>query len=42
MLPIAKRCDHYLRTLMVQGARSSLRYIERRQDPRGVWANLSG
>jgi len=39
MLPIAKRCDHYLRTLMVQGARSSLRYIERRQDPRGVWAN---
>jgi transposase len=39
MLPIAKRCDHYLRTLMVQGARSSLRYIERRRDPRGIWAN---
>ena len=39
MLPIAKRCDHYLRTLMVQGARSSLRYIERRRDPRGFWAN---
>jgi transposase len=39
MLPIAKRCDHYLRTLMVQGARSSPRYIERRQDTRGVWAN---
>jgi transposase len=39
MLPIASRCDHYLRTLMVQGARASLRYIERRRDPRGVWAN---
>ena len=39
MLPIARRCDHYLRTRMVQGARASLRYIERRRDPRGVWAN---
>jgi transposase len=39
MLPIARRCDHYLRTLMVQGARASLRHIERRRDPRGVWAN---
>ena len=39
MLSIAKRCDHYLRTLLVQGARSSMRYLDRRRDPRGVWAN---
>jgi transposase len=39
MLPIAKRCDHYLRTLLVQGARSSMQYLDRRRDPRGVWAN---
>ena len=39
MLPIAKRCDHYLRTLLVQGARSSMRYLDRRRDPPGVWAN---
>ncbi|HZQ45032.1 MAG TPA: IS110 family transposase [Acidobacteriaceae bacterium] len=39
MLPIAKRCDHYLRTLMVQGARASMRYLDRRRDPRGIWAN---
>ena len=39
MLPISSRCDHYLRTLMVQGARASLRYIERRRHPRGIWAN---
>lgn len=39
MLPIARRCDHYLRTLLVQGARASMRYLDRRRDPRGVWAN---
>ena len=39
IVEVAKRCDYYLRTLLVQGARSSMRYLDRRRDPRGVWAN---
>jgi transposase len=42
MLSIAKRCDHYLRTLLVQGEHSSMRYLDRRRDPSGVWPIDSG
>lgn len=39
MLRISNRCDHYLRMLLVEGARSALRTGERRHDPRSIWAN---
>ncbi len=35
---ITKRGDVYLRTLLVHGARSMLRYAERRQDRISRWA----
>jgi transposase len=38
MLGISKRGDCYLRTLMVHGARAAMRNLERRRDPRSVWA----
>jgi len=38
LLGISKRGDRYLRTLLVHGARSALRTIERRPGARGVWA----
>jgi transposase len=38
MLGISKRGDRYLRTLLVHGARSTLRTIERHRDPRSIWA----
>jgi transposase len=38
LLGISKRGDRYLRTLLVHGARSAMRTIERRRTARGVWA----
>lgn len=38
LLGISKRGDRYLRTLMVHGARSALRTIERKRTQRCVWA----
>ncbi len=38
LLGISKRGDRYLRTLLVHGARSAMRTIERRRTVRGVWA----
>jgi transposase len=38
MLGISKRGDCYLRTLLVHGARAAMRNLERRRDPRSVWA----
>ena len=38
MLGISKRGDCYLRTLMVHGAPAAMRNLERRRDPRGLWA----
>jgi transposase len=38
LLGISKRGDRYLRTLLVHGARSAMRTIERRPGARGVWA----
>ncbi|MGR9090580.1 MAG: IS110 family transposase [Gammaproteobacteria bacterium] len=35
---ITKRGDRYLRTLLVHGARSELKYVHRRQDPKSRWA----
>jgi len=39
LLGISKRGDVYLRQLLVHGARSVLRYVDRKQDPRSRWAN---
>jgi transposase len=36
LLGISKRGDRYLRTLLIHGARSAVRAIERRKDPFGV------
>ena len=36
LLGISKRGDRYLRTLLIHGARSAVRAIERRKDPCGV------
>ena len=38
MLGISKRDDCYLRTLLVHGARAAIRNLERRRDPRSMWA----
>jgi transposase len=35
---ITKRGDTYLRTLLIHGARSELNYIQRRSDPKSLWA----
>jgi transposase len=35
---ITKRGDTYLRTLLIHGARSELRYVHRRRDPKSLWA----
>jgi transposase len=37
LLGISKRGDRYLRTLLIHGARSAVRTIERRRTARGVW-----
>ena len=39
MLGISKRGDRYLRTLLIHGARAAMRTIERRHDPRSLWAS---
>lgn len=36
---ITKRGDVYLRTLLVHGARSELRFVQRRQDSKSRWAH---
>jgi transposase len=36
LLGISKPGDRYLRTLLIHGARSAVRAIERRKDPSGV------
>ena len=36
LLGISKRGDRYLRTLLIHGARSALRTVESRKDPRSV------
>ena len=38
LLGISKRGDRYLRTLLIHGARSALRYARRRRDRRSLWA----
>jgi len=38
LLGISKRGDRYLRTLLIHGARSAMRTIERRRTARGAWA----
>jgi hypothetical protein len=37
MLPITKRGNRYLRTLLVHGARSTLYHARRKTDPRSLW-----
>ncbi len=39
MLPITKRGNRYLRTLLIHGGRSALRAAHRRTDQRSVWLN---
>ena len=36
LLGISKRGDRYLRTLLIHGARSAIRVVERRRDPRSL------
>jgi len=36
---ITKRGDRYLRTLLVHGARSELKYVHRRRDAKSLWAH---
>jgi transposase len=36
LLGISKRGDRYLRTLLIHGARSAVRVVERRRDPRSI------
>ena len=38
LLSISKRGDVYLRQLMIHGARSVLRFVDRKEDPRSRWA----
>lgn len=38
LLGISKRGDVYLRQLLIHGARSALRVIEKKEDPRSRWA----
>ena len=38
LLGISKRGDRYLRTLLIHGARSAMRTIERHRAARSVWA----
>jgi hypothetical protein len=42
VLSIAKRCDRYLRTLLVQRARSSMRYLDRRRTARRLDQTTQG
>ena len=37
LLGISKRGDRYLRTLLIHGARTTLRYVKRRRDLRSRW-----
>ncbi len=37
LLGISKRGDRYLRTLLIHGARSTLRHVARKRDPRSRW-----
>ncbi|MGP1667305.1 MAG: IS110 family transposase [Rhodanobacter sp.] len=37
LLGISKRGDTYLRTLLVHGARSVVRYVENKEDPSNTW-----
>lgn len=37
LLGISKRGDKHLRSLLVQGARAVMRYVERRTDALGIW-----
>lgn len=37
LLGISKRGDRYLRTLLIHGARATLRYVARKDDRRGAW-----
>jgi transposase len=39
MLPITKRGNRYLRTLLIHGGRSAVRAAQRRTDPRSSWIN---
>jgi transposase len=36
LMSISKRGDRYLRTLLIHGARSAVRVVERRRDPRSI------
>ena len=38
LLGISKRGDVYLRKLMIHGARSVLRFVDKKEDPRSRWA----
>ena len=38
LLGISKRGDVYLRQLMIHGARSVLRFVDKKEDPRSRWA----
>jgi transposase len=43
LLGISKRGDTYLRTLLIQGARSVLKVVDKKTDPRSLWLqNLCG
>ncbi len=37
LLGISKRGDVYLRTLLIHGARTTLRWLDRRTDPQSQW-----
>jgi transposase len=37
LLGISKRGDRYLRTLLIHGARATLRFAARKRDPRSQW-----
>ena len=39
MLPITKRGNRYLRTLLIHGGRSAVYAARRRTDPRSIWLN---
>lgn len=39
LLGISKRGDRYIRTLLIHGARSVVRYAEKKTDPRSRWIN---
>ena len=39
LLGISKRGDRYIRTLLIHGARSVVRYAQRKTDPRSRWIN---